>query len=61
MGYDWGMPVYEYVCGSCESSVVVSHGMSDAPPPCLCGGVLVKVFGLGGVSFSGSGFYSTDK
>ena len=57
------MPLYDFrcvVCGS-VSSVVLPMG-SDVRPVCVgCGGETVRVYSLGGVSFSGSGFYSTDK
>jgi putative FmdB family regulatory protein len=61
--YDGGMPVYDFkclVCGS-VSSVFLSMGDESVPRCVGCGGETVRVFGFGGVSFNGSGFYSTDK
>ena len=57
------MPIYDFRCLKCGSVSSVSLPMGDeSVPGCVgCGGETVRVFGLGGVSFSGSGFYSTDK
>ena len=57
------MPSYDFKCPECGAvlSVVASIGEVVSPVCAQCVVPLVRVFGLGGVSFSGSGFYSTDK
>ena len=58
------VPVYEYMCESCNTSEAVSRGINDKDPgySCeKCNSVLVRKFALGGVQFNGGGFYSTDK
>jgi putative FmdB family regulatory protein len=61
--YYGGMPSYDFRCPACGAEVSVVASVSDVlSPVCAqCVVPLVRVFGLGGVSFSGSGFYSTDK
>ena len=56
------MPTYEYACRSCGRHLEVQQSFSDEPlTTCpTCGGQLRKVFGNIGISFKGSGFYSTD-
>lgn len=58
------MAIYEYICKSCSSSINISRGVNDKEeiPKCLaCDLNYVRVFSSPGVSFNGSGFYSTDK
>lgn len=57
------MPTYDYRCPECgvELSLVSSIGEVVTPVCFECVVNMVRVYGLGGVSFSGSGFYSTDK
>lgn len=58
------MPSYLYDCKSCEVRVTVVRSVHDPEriPLCVgCGKHLVRVFDAPNVSFSGSGFYSTDK
>ncbi len=57
------MPTYDFKCTVCGSVCSVFLSMDDeSVPRCVgCGGVTVRVYGLGGVSFNGSGFYSSDK
>ena len=56
------MPVYLYQC-ECENSTEINHGMNDKPDILCnkCGKSMRKSLKFGSVSFSGSGFYSTDK
>jgi putative FmdB family regulatory protein len=56
------MPVYEYKCDNCAATFEVLQRMSDDPlTECPeCEGTLRKVLHPVGISFKGSGFYSTD-
>jgi putative FmdB family regulatory protein len=40
------MPLYEYTCRSCSSTIEIRHGIDGTPDaPCAkCGGELVRVF-----------------
>lgn len=55
------MPTYTYSCAHCGKFDVV-HAMGDQIMYCeMCGlPDIKKVFGNVGISFKGSGFYSTD-
>jgi len=58
------MALYEYKCKSCDASVTVSRGIADKEevPQCsTCKTPLNRVYSSLGVTFKGSGFYSTDK
>jgi putative FmdB family regulatory protein len=58
------MALYEYKCKSCDASVTVSRGIADKEsiPDCkTCKKPLNRVYSSVGVTFNGSGFYSTDK
>jgi putative FmdB family regulatory protein len=58
------MPIYDYKCDSCDNFVSISRGIADREvvPECLgCQKPLNRVYSSVGVTFSGSGFYSTDK
>jgi putative FmdB family regulatory protein len=58
------MALYEYKCKSCDASVTVSRGIADkeVSPKCdSCNSAMNRVYSSVGVTFSGSGFYSTDK
>ena len=58
------MALYEYKCKSCDASVTVSRGIADKEevPICVsCNIPFNRVYSSVGVSFNGSGFYSTDK
>lgn len=56
------MALYEYKC-ECGEKADISHPMHEGPtvycPKCLK--IMRKGFGTPWLSFSGSGFYSTDK
>lgn len=57
------MPVYEYVCIECDTSVEVSRGFNDEEvvPPCqVCGYGMTRTYNAPGIQFKGSGFYKTD-
>jgi putative FmdB family regulatory protein len=56
------MPVYEYRCRACGSTLEEIQPMGAPPPgPCpKCGGELKRVYSRVGVTFSGWGFKKTD-
>ena len=56
------MPIYSYKCKKCAHAFDINQALSeDALTVCPeCKGNLIKVFGLGDVTFKGSGFYKTD-
>lgn len=56
------MPVYLYRCTSCDTTLEVTHKMSDPPVETCreCGGPTRRVFNAAGLIFKGSGFYTTD-
>lgn len=58
------MPTYTYKCTPCDKSYDQVRSMT-APEKIVicesCGQVAKRIYGLGAVSFNGSGFYSTDK
>jgi putative FmdB family regulatory protein len=58
------MPKYEYKCIDCESLVEVEASIYEFPvtPDCKqCEMPMVRIFSSFGLSFKGTGFYSTDK
>jgi putative FmdB family regulatory protein len=57
------MPRYEYKCEECNVLAVVTRGFYDTDvPKCrVCNHPLKRVYSNIGVTFNGSGFYSTDK
>lgn len=56
------MPTYAYACKDCGHSFDIQQTFSDSSLTVCpeCGGNLRKKFNSVGVSFKGSGFYSTD-
>lgn len=58
------MAFYDYKCEECTTTITVSRGMTEDDPgyTCeTCNSALTRVYSNIGVSFKGSGFYSTDK
>lgn len=58
------MPLYEYLCKDCNEMFVEVKSLEDRDksPQCLkCKQPMKRLFGSPGVSFKGSGFYTTDK
>lgn len=58
------MPKYEYQCIDCHTKCEVSASMSEvyAVPDCeVCEMPMSRFYGTFGISFKGTGFYSTDK
>jgi putative FmdB family regulatory protein len=56
------VPTYSYRCTACETAFDIHQAFTeDSLTVCpTCGGALRKVFSAVGVTFSGSGFYSSD-
>ena len=56
------MPTYSYKCKNCGHTFDVQQSINDAAlTECPdCKGELNKVFGVGSVTFKGTGFYKTD-
>ena len=56
------MPTYGYRCGSCGHQFEIVQRISDEPLTACpkCQGKLSKVLYPVGISFKGSGFYTTD-
>jgi putative FmdB family regulatory protein len=58
------MPLYEYACASGHIKKEVRSIHAEEPAEILCDECakpMIQVLGGVGVSFKGSGFYSTDK
>ena len=57
------MPTYDYRCDACGHRFEMTQSIKDDPiticPNCGAEAV-VKVFGVPGIAFKGSGFYKTD-
>lgn len=57
------MPVYEYLCKHCGSSIdlILPHAQANRPGPCpACDGELRRRFSRVGVRLEGWGFSATD-
>ncbi len=56
------MPIYEYMCTSCNHSFEVRQRFSDDPVTTCprCGGTVRRLLFPAGIIFKGSGFYITD-
>src|ERR1700730_1078335 len=56
------MPTYGYRCGSCGHEFEIRQRMTDEPLTTCpeCSGKLAKMLYPVGISFKGSGFYTTD-
>ncbi|MBI4401455.1 MAG: zinc ribbon domain-containing protein [Nitrospirae bacterium] len=56
------MPIYEYVCQSCQHRFEVKQKFSDPPVSnCVrCGNAVMKVISPPAIMFKGSGWYVTD-
>jgi putative FmdB family regulatory protein len=58
------MPIYQYLCKSCNLIVVESREVDSRDDETICDNcnvIMKRIFSSPGVSFKGSGFYSTDK
>ena len=56
------MPIYEYLCGTCDYRFEVQQKVSDAPlATCSrCGNRVSKVISAPAIMFNGSGWYVTE-
>ncbi len=56
------MPIYEYVCQSCQHRFEIKQSMSDPPvTSCMqCGRAVTKVISAPAIMFKGTGWYVTD-
>jgi putative FmdB family regulatory protein len=56
------VPIYEYVCQSCQHRFEVKQSMSDPPvASCThCGQAVTKVISAPAIMFKGTGWYVTD-
>jgi putative FmdB family regulatory protein len=56
------VPIYEYVCASCQHRFEVKQKVSDPPlSSCVrCGQAVTKVISAPAIMFKGSGWYVTD-
>jgi putative FmdB family regulatory protein len=58
------MPTYDYKCRDCTFTATITTGIKETLNVPICGNCkleLVRDYGLQGIAFKGSGFYSTDK
>jgi len=58
------MPIYQYECTECKEITDVVRGITESAPDPFCescNSTLKRVYSNIGVTFRGSGFYSTDK
>jgi putative FmdB family regulatory protein len=58
------MPTYEYKCSKCEKPHTETRSMTEAQIKKQCDDCkqpLIRIYGISGVAFNGSGFYTTDK
>jgi putative FmdB family regulatory protein len=56
------MPIYEYVCQSCQKKTEAIQRVGERPLKICphCGGKLKKAFSAPAIQFKGSGWYVTD-
>jgi putative FmdB family regulatory protein len=56
------VPIYEYVCQSCQHRFEVKQSFSDPPVSACpqCGQAVTKVISAPAIMFKGSGWYVTD-
>ena len=58
------MAIYDYACGVCDKSVQVTRSITDPEGSYECSDCnepMRRLYTPVGVTFNGSGFYSTDK
>lgn len=58
------MAIYSYQCPDCDTTVDVVRSINEkeTKQECgTCGSILMRLYNAPGITFNGSGFYSTDK
>jgi putative FmdB family regulatory protein len=58
------MPMYEFLCKTCDEILIEVRGLEDSGKESICQTCNTprkRLYSNIGVSFKGSGFYSTDK
>jgi len=58
------MPVYEFLCKTCDELVAEVRPASQSSDPAMCkicDNAMKRLYSNVGISFNGNGFYSTDK
>ena len=61
--YTRRMPLYDYFCEKCESSVEIMHSMEEETERLHegCGGHMVRLFSVPGVVYQGKGWAKKDR
>jgi putative FmdB family regulatory protein len=61
--YTWRMPLYDYFCEKCESSVEIMHAMDEETERLHedCGGHIVRLFSVPKVVYQGKGWAKKDR
>ncbi len=57
------MPMYDYSCGVCNTTVSIFRNITDSQEAYSCescNSILKRVYSPVGVTFNGNGFYRTD-
>jgi putative FmdB family regulatory protein len=57
------MPIYEFTCLVCDKTISMTLRLNDSQNLTCpeCGETMRRSYSFGAVTFSGSGFYATDK
>lgn len=54
------MPVYDYKCQKCGSTIEYRRSFGEDREPVCCNDTMTRLWSTPGVIFNGNGFYSTD-
>ena len=54
------MPVYDYKCKQCSSTIEFKRDFDDTLEPTCCDETMIRQWSSPGVLFNSPGFYSTD-
>jgi len=57
------MPIYEFTCLVCDKTLAITLGLEDGQDLTCpgCGDPMKRSYTFGAVTFTGKGFYSTEK
>ena len=57
------MPIYEFTCLLCDKTLAITLGLEDTQDLTCpdCGESMKRSYTFGAVTFTGKGFYSTDR